>query len=175
MSNIPSEFVCPITMVLMKDPYIAGDGYTYEKEAITTWLQTNTKSPMTREPMLLNTCRPNRALKDAIERWQKETPKKKKTQTGGATAPSLSVTPQSNYGTTIESDHMYAIMIQAQETLEQIKKSPQQTQVVSQQQIRQTIPMTDEQRRKYAVCLFFFIGTAIILIIVIDKINSNMS
>lgn len=31
------ELICPITQELMRDPVVAEDGYTYEKEAILRW------------------------------------------------------------------------------------------------------------------------------------------
>ena len=172
---IPSEFMCPITMVVMKDPVLGTDGYTYEKEAIQQWLRSNTQSPMTREPMRMDGCRPNRALKDAIERWQKEkdAPKKKKTSSSTPSPSIPSVTPMPNYGTTIESDHMYAIMIQTQETVEQIKRStPSVTQTTHIQTHR---PLTDEQRRKYSMAVCFLFSAILILIFVIDRIQSNSS
>ena len=39
----PRELVCPITLELFTDPVIAlGDGYTYERKAIITWIQSQT-------------------------------------------------------------------------------------------------------------------------------------
>lgn len=175
---VPNEFMCPITMVLMKDPVLASDGYTYEKEAIQQWLRSNTISPLTREPMRMDGCRPNRALKDAIERWQKdkETPKKKKTQ--GKEAKEImnpTVTSMPNYGTTIESDHMYAIMIQTQETVEQIKRSSPSPSPVYQQTQQVQRSLTDEQKRKYAMAVCFLFSAIIILIFVVDRMQSNAS
>ena len=36
--EIPHEFCCPINLVLMEDPVLAADGYTYEREWIQKWL-----------------------------------------------------------------------------------------------------------------------------------------
>lgn len=41
--------ICPITKERFTDPVICEDGFTYDREAITAWLQTNNTSPMTRE------------------------------------------------------------------------------------------------------------------------------
>ena len=41
-------FVCPITNEIFIDPVIAEDGHTYERKAITDWLQKNSISPLTR-------------------------------------------------------------------------------------------------------------------------------
>ena len=43
------RLTCPMTMELYKDPVIcAGDGHTYEREAIEKWFSDNSKSPLTR-------------------------------------------------------------------------------------------------------------------------------
>lgn len=184
----PSEFMCPITMVIMKEPVLASDGYTYEKEAIQQWLQSNTISPLTRAPMRFTDCRPNRALKDAIDRWQKEKQPtgrakeglKTKTRHPRASSPSFgakespSVIPQANYGTSIDTDHMYAIMIQTQEAVEQIKRSTPAP-VVEQSQPQVQRQLTEEQKKKYAMAVCLLFGAIIILIFVVDRIQSNSS
>jgi hypothetical protein len=52
----PPELVCPIRQVLMtNDPVVAADGFTYEREAIESWLQRQgdgALSPMTQEPFV---------------------------------------------------------------------------------------------------------------------------
>ena len=41
----PRELICPITLDLFTDPVIAlGDGYTYERKAISTWIQSQQAS-----------------------------------------------------------------------------------------------------------------------------------
>ncbi|ARF11037.1 U-box domain protein [Hokovirus HKV1] len=49
MDIILEEFKCPITRLLFLEPVLADDNIIYEKEAITKWLATNNKSPMTRQ------------------------------------------------------------------------------------------------------------------------------
>ncbi|XP_005724209.1 WD repeat, SAM and U-box domain-containing protein 1-like isoform X1 [Pundamilia nyererei] len=69
--GIPDEFLCPITRELMKEPVIAADGYSYEKEAIESWINTkNRSSPMTNLPLLTTLLTPNHTLKMAIGRWK---------------------------------------------------------------------------------------------------------
>eukprot|EP00112_Aurelia_sp_Birch-Aquarium-sp1_P010736 Seg2286.2 transcript_id=Seg2286.2/GoldUCD/mRNA.D3Y31 product="WD repeat SAM and U-box domain-containing protein 1" protein_id=Seg2286.2/GoldUCD/D3Y31 len=63
----PNEYLCPITMVLMKDPVILCDGFSYERTAIDKWLQEHSKSPMTNEALESKTLTPNRQLKKLIE------------------------------------------------------------------------------------------------------------
>ncbi|GKE04837.1 U-box domain-containing protein 32-like protein isoform X1, partial [Tanacetum coccineum] len=69
--RIPSYFVCPIFQEVMKDPYIAADGFTYEEDAIKGWINSGHKtSPMTN--LKLDHCDllPNHALTYAIQEWQ---------------------------------------------------------------------------------------------------------
>jgi Mg-chelatase subunit ChlD len=68
-TTIPNEFLCPINLSIMKDPAIAPDGHTYERAAITEWLQNNTVSPLTRQQMSASQLRSNHALRQTIEHW----------------------------------------------------------------------------------------------------------
>lgn len=68
MTEIPREFICPVTFEIMKDPIICCDGYTYEKSVIMNL--PNSISPLTRQPIDKNNLIPNRNLKDAIERYK---------------------------------------------------------------------------------------------------------
>ncbi|XP_071329690.1 WD repeat, SAM and U-box domain-containing protein 1-like isoform X2 [Trachinotus anak] len=70
-SEAPDEFLCPITRELMKDPVIAADGYSYERESIESWIRGKNKtSPMTNLPLQTTLLTPNRSLKTAITRWK---------------------------------------------------------------------------------------------------------
>ncbi|KAL7406825.1 hypothetical protein ABVT39_027038 [Epinephelus coioides] len=70
-TGIPDEFLCPITRELMREPVIAADGYSYEREAIESWINTkNRSSPMTNLPLLTTLLTPNHTLKMAIGRWK---------------------------------------------------------------------------------------------------------
>ncbi len=71
--NVPTEYLCPITMSIMKDPVICEDGYTYEKSAII--LVRNSISPMTRQKINLTKLIPNRALKNLIDRFKEQSEK----------------------------------------------------------------------------------------------------
>ena len=42
---IPDSYLCPITRELMVDPVVGPDGISYERAAITRWLQYNNESP----------------------------------------------------------------------------------------------------------------------------------
>ena len=41
--NVPDEYKCPISKTIMKDPVIAADGNTYEREFIETHLKMSEK------------------------------------------------------------------------------------------------------------------------------------
>ncbi|XP_067459567.1 WD repeat, SAM and U-box domain-containing protein 1-like isoform X2 [Thunnus thynnus] len=70
-SEAPDEFLCPITRELMKEPVIAADGYSYERESIESWIRGKNKtSPMTNLPLQTTLLTPNRSLKMAIARWK---------------------------------------------------------------------------------------------------------
>ena len=59
----PNEFICPITLNRMRDPVVASDGHTYERNAISVVLSQDPKlSPLTREP-LSSELYPNHALR----------------------------------------------------------------------------------------------------------------
>ena len=64
--KIPSEFLCPITLTIMKDPVIMPDGQTYERTAIADALKHSPISPLTRKPMKIEDAIPNYSLKSLI-------------------------------------------------------------------------------------------------------------
>jgi len=45
---IPQEYLCPISRQIMREPVLARDGYTYEKEIFMTWISSNNMSPEAR-------------------------------------------------------------------------------------------------------------------------------
>jgi Mg-chelatase subunit ChlD len=62
-----SNFYCPITDEIMKDPVIDYEGNSYERSAIEEWLSKNRTSPITRSPLNISQLVPNRSLRKAIE------------------------------------------------------------------------------------------------------------
>lgn len=48
LQNIPNQFICPITSLIMIDPVVCTDGNTYERKAISDWLLKHNTSPLTR-------------------------------------------------------------------------------------------------------------------------------
>ena len=58
---------CPLTLQTMSKPVIAEDGNTYEQEMIRTWIEQNSKSPITRQPLRLEALVENTPLKMFID------------------------------------------------------------------------------------------------------------
>lgn len=46
-SGLSSAMICPINLTVMRDPHMAADGHCYDKDAITAWMHTSIKSPVT--------------------------------------------------------------------------------------------------------------------------------
>jgi len=66
LSDIPDEFICPITYELMRDPVVLSDGHTYERSAILEWLRKHGKSPLTGGTLTTKTLTPNYCLRKLI-------------------------------------------------------------------------------------------------------------
>ncbi|XP_021726830.1 U-box domain-containing protein 35-like [Chenopodium quinoa] len=66
----PVHFICPILKDVMEDPYVAADGYTYDRRAIEQWLTENDTSPSTNHPLPHKFIMPNTALLEAIKQWK---------------------------------------------------------------------------------------------------------
>ena len=67
VSKLPEEVVCPITQGIMSDPVAAADGFTYERAAITDWLEQKDTSPVTGAVLANKTLTPNSAVKKITE------------------------------------------------------------------------------------------------------------
>lgn len=67
VSNIPKEYICPISSDVMKDPVVASDGFTYERRYIQEWITCNkARSPMTNQPLSRLLLFSNSTLKSLI-------------------------------------------------------------------------------------------------------------
>lgn len=62
----PEAFCCPVTMEVMRDPVVASDGHTYERETLARIFATNRRSPLTRETLNTHVAIPNINLKKRI-------------------------------------------------------------------------------------------------------------
>lgn len=57
----------------MQDPYVASDGFTYEKEAIEAWFSSgHDTSPLTNAKVDKKKLIPNHSLRSAIRRWREK-------------------------------------------------------------------------------------------------------
>ncbi|KAJ4914604.1 U-box domain-containing protein 54 [Raphanus sativus] len=66
----PEDFLCPISMEIMRDPNVAADGFTYEEKEIRTWLNGgNDKSPITGARLAHRHLTPNYTLRSLIKDW----------------------------------------------------------------------------------------------------------
>jgi len=69
MADIPKEFICPISLEIMKDPVIMSDGQTYDRESITKALKVSPLSPITKKRLNIKEAIPNYNLKSMIEKF----------------------------------------------------------------------------------------------------------
>ena len=66
-SKVPPKFLCPLTNLIMKDPVIAFDSNTYERQAIEKHLKEKGTSPITGSQAYIMNVYPNQELKEEIE------------------------------------------------------------------------------------------------------------
>ncbi|CAH1436565.1 unnamed protein product [Lactuca virosa] len=69
--EVPSFFVCPISLDIMKDPVTLSTGITYDREAIEKWLYTrkNSTCPITKQVLTDLELTPNHTLRRLIQSW----------------------------------------------------------------------------------------------------------
>ncbi|XP_022997974.1 U-box domain-containing protein 21-like [Cucurbita maxima] len=67
---IPSHFLCPISLDLMKDPVILSTGITYDRESIEKWIEGgNFSCPVTKQDLMSFDLIPNHTLRRMIQDW----------------------------------------------------------------------------------------------------------
>ena len=67
------EYLCPITHELFKDPVTASDGHSYEREAISKWIERgNLTSPKSGSPLASTMLFPNYTLRCIIQDWSEK-------------------------------------------------------------------------------------------------------
>ncbi|KAG7354512.1 U-box domain containing protein [Nitzschia inconspicua] len=73
IDEVPEEFICPITLCVMKDPVMSKDGKNYDRAAILQWIAKGHQScPLTRQPLTLSSLVPNNSLRKSIQQWKEE-------------------------------------------------------------------------------------------------------
>jgi hypothetical protein len=69
--EIPSDFICPITLQVMVSPVMTRTGLNFERAAIFDWLEQGSGScPLTRKPLTASDLIPDRRLKTQISIWR---------------------------------------------------------------------------------------------------------
>jgi serine/threonine protein kinase len=71
MATPADSLICPITLELFRNPVLAQDGHTYEREAIENWIRTNGTSPLTRQQLSLEHLYPNIIVKQLVAAFEK--------------------------------------------------------------------------------------------------------
>jgi hypothetical protein len=71
--EVPSEFICPITMEMMVHPIATRYGQNFERSAIFKWLFEGSGEcsccPLTRKPLNMSDLIPNHKLAAKIQKW----------------------------------------------------------------------------------------------------------
>ncbi|KAJ9542911.1 hypothetical protein OSB04_029417 [Centaurea solstitialis] len=69
--EVPSHFLCPISMQLMRDPVTISTGITYDRVSIERWLFTcrSRICPVTNQPLYDAVLTPNHTLRRLIQSW----------------------------------------------------------------------------------------------------------
>ena len=67
------DYICPISLKIFKEPYVASDGFTYDKKQIERWLKKRKSSPMTNETISNNIC-PCKIVKKNVKQLYEKYP-----------------------------------------------------------------------------------------------------
>jgi hypothetical protein len=70
----PSDFLCPLTQLLMTDPVQAADGVVYDRRSIEQWMRTSNRSPVTGRDFQSRKLVPNVYLRQSIENFARKRP-----------------------------------------------------------------------------------------------------
>lgn len=68
---VPEDFICPLTLEVMKEPVMTRWGHSFERDAIIRWMEYHDQCPMTRNPLSLQDVIVHRALKARIQAWRR--------------------------------------------------------------------------------------------------------
>ena len=73
VEDAPEEYLCPLTLDIMKDPVMSKYGQSFERSEILQWLKSgHGVCPLSRRPLKLQDLVTNHALKLRISQWRKE-------------------------------------------------------------------------------------------------------
>eukprot|EP00727_Mastigamoeba_balamuthi_P005985 m51a1_g2005 putative serine threonine kinase (1105) ;mRNA; f:1236473-1242721 len=74
-AQAPLEYLCPITLGVMREPVAAPDGFVYDEQAIEAWISDRGTSPMTGKSMInADALEPVPSLQADIEKFMQLTP-----------------------------------------------------------------------------------------------------
>jgi serine/threonine protein kinase len=73
MATSNDSLLCPLTLELFRDPVVAQDGHTYEREAIEEWIRKTGTSPITRQPMSIQHLISNITVKKIVGSFETST------------------------------------------------------------------------------------------------------
>ena len=93
-----AEFICPITMELMRDPVSTLDGQTYERAAIEAWLAEHDTSPLTGEKLSSKVLIPNVFALTQIEWLCEQRNQRQRQKQGGGEAAAAAANNSSGRG-----------------------------------------------------------------------------
>jgi len=65
--NLLNVVTCCITKGILRDPVVAADGFTYEREAILNWFKHSNRSPMTNQELENQELNSNHAIKSILQ------------------------------------------------------------------------------------------------------------
>ena len=83
-NQLPSEYVCPLTMQPFQNPVLSRHGINYERSAILEWLDQGNKScPLTKKPLTVSGLIHNTALKRKVQSWKSKNGYKEREQSYG--------------------------------------------------------------------------------------------
>lgn len=72
-SEIPEEFICPLTLEIYTDPLMSRRGLNFERKAIVEWLNRGHDTcPLTRYPLGYRGLVPNARLRIEVEQWKRK-------------------------------------------------------------------------------------------------------
>jgi len=86
---LSSDLMCPILHELMREPVLAADGFTYERQAISKWMTGHNTSPMTGLPLGHRYLTQNYVLKRIITSLFHESSEESTTSSGDLSRGSL--------------------------------------------------------------------------------------
>ena len=77
--STPNYFLCPMSQEIMKDPVKCSDGYIYDRDSITAWLEDNQTSPITGNILQSTQLLSQPTLQNLIQQFLYQQPKINKT------------------------------------------------------------------------------------------------